>query len=367
MSLAAAELVLCVNGGSASTKCAVYRVGDGEELVSEAAVDDTGIEALDTALEELGSPRDDASAVGHRVVHGGPDHYHPTRIDDGVLADLAAVVPLAPLHQPPALAAIAALRRRWPERPQVACFDTAFHHSLPESSWRLPLPDAVAGHALRRYGFHGLSCEYVVDTLGADAIGRGVIAHLGGGSSVTAVEQGRSVDTTMGLTPTGGVVMTTRSGDLDPGVLIYLARERGYDPDRLERLVDQEAGLAALSGASGDMRDLLARRAHGDPSATLAVDVYTTRVRMQIGAYAVRLGALDTLVFTGGIGASAAPVRAEICRGLDVLGVALDEQRNDRHAGVISAPTSTAVVRALPTDEQLVIARRTHATLAGMS
>ena len=367
MTIGAVDLVLCVNGGSASTKCAVYHVSDREELVAEAAVDATGVEALDAALHQLGSPCDEVSAVGHRVVHGGPDHYRPTRIDDRLLADLESVVPLAPLHQPPALAAIAALRRRWPDRPQVACFDTAFHHGMPATSRRLPLPDAVAGHLLRKYGFHGLSCEYVVDTLGADAIGRGVIAHLGGGSSLTAVEQGRSVDTTMGLTPTGGVVMATRSGDLDPGVLIYLVRERGYDAERLERLVDQEAGLAALAGAGGDMRELLARRARGDGSAALAVDVYTTRVRMQIGAYAARLGALDTLVFTGGVGASAASVRAEICRGLAVLGVVLDERRNEQHAGVISAPASTVVVRALRTDEQLVIARRTHAVLAGTS
>ena len=297
MTRAAADLVLCVNGGSSSTKCAVYRVGDGEELVSEAAVDATGVEALDEALAQLGSPRDETSAVGHRVVHGGPAHYRPTRVDDALLADLTALVPLAPLHQPPALTAIAALRRRWPERPQVACFDTAFHHGMPESSWRLPLPAGVAGHDLRRYGFHGLSCEYVVGAVGADTLGRAVIAHLGGGSSLTAIEDGRSVDTTMGLTPTGGVVMATRSGDLDPSVLIYLAREHGYDAGRLERLVDRGAGLAALSGGSGDMRELLARRDRGDAPAALAVDIYTTRVRMQVGAFAARLGALDTIVF----------------------------------------------------------------------
>jgi acetate kinase len=358
-----ADVVLCVNGGSSSTKCALYRVGDREDLLGEAAVDETGPEALDEVLARLGAAADEATAVGHRVVHGGPSHVEPARIDDRLVADLEAVVPLAPLHQPPALAAITALRRRFPALPQVACFDTGFHRTMPESSWRLPLPAALAEQGLRRYGFHGLSCEYVVGAVGADTLGRAVIAHLGGGASVTAVDHGRSVDTTMGLTPTGGLVMTTRSGDLDPGVLIYLVREQGYDADRLERLVDRDAGLAALSGASGDMRDLLARRAAGDHAASLALAVYTARVGMQIGAYAALLGALHTIVFTGGVGAAAAPVRAEICTGLAVLGVQLDARRNDADAAMISADASTVTVRAMPTDEHLVIARHTRAVV----
>jgi acetate kinase len=358
-----ADVVLCVNGGSSSTKCALYRVGDREELLGEAAVEATGPEALDEVLARLGAAGAEPTAVGHRVVHGGPSHVEPARIDDHLVADLEAVVPLAPLHQPPALAAIAALRRRFPALPQVACFDTAFHRTMPESSWRLPLPAAFAEQGLRRYGFHGLSCEYVVSAVGVDTLGRAVIAHLGGGASVTAVDHGRSVDTTMGLTPTGGLVMTTRSGDLDPSVLIYLVREQGYDADRLERLVDRDAGLAALSGASGDMRDLLARRAAGDPAASLALAVYTTRVGMQIGAYAARLGGLDTIVFTGGVGAAAPQVRAEVCTGLAVLSVQLDARRNDVGAAVISADASGVTVRAVPTDEHLVIARHTRAVV----
>ena len=365
MTAGAADVVLCVNGGSSSTKCAVYRVGGREELLSEAAVDGTGPDALDAALADLGAARAEATAVGHRVVHGGPAHFRPTRIDDRLVRDLEAVVPLAPLHQPPALAAITALRRRWPDLPQVACFDTAFHRGMPESSWRLPLPTPLVQLGVRRYGFHGLSCEYVVGALGADTLGRAVIAHLGGGASVTAVDRGRSVDTTMGLTPTGGVVMTTRSGDLDPSILVYLAREHGYDADRLEALVDQNAGVAALSGTNGDMRELLARRGAGDAAAALALEIYTTRLRMQIGAYAARLGALDSVVFTGGIGAAAAPVRADVCARLEVLDLRLDERRNQAHEPVISAVGSGVVAWVVHTDEHVVIARSTRAALAG--
>jgi acetate kinase len=357
------DVVLCVNAGSSTVKCALYRVGDHEERLAEASTEGSGPAALDDALAGL---RDIelATAVGHRIVHGGPSYDRPIPIDDRVLADLRGVVPFAPLHLPPSLAAIDSLRARWPELPHVACFDTGFHRTMPESAWRLPLPSSVVDLGVRRYGFHGLSCEFVVAEIGAELLGRAVIAHLGSGASLTAVRDGRSVDTTMGLTPTGGVVMSTRSGDLDPGILIYLAREHAYDAGRLEQLVDCEAGLLGLSGASGDMRVLVERRARSDPAACLAVEVFATRVRMQVAAFAALLGGLDSLVFTGGIGAASATIRGVICAGLGLIGVQVDEALNAASAEVISTSSSAAEVRAMTTDEQLVIARHTHAVLS---
>ncbi len=357
------EVVLCVNGGSSSVKCAVIRVGVAEEQLAASSVD--GADALDAALEQLGPARDEATAIGHRFVHGGPRHDRPTLVDDRLLTDLQAAVPFAPLHLPAAIAAVETLAARCPGLPQVVCFDTTFHRTMPESAWRLPIPDALTDAGIRRYGFHGLSYEYLVATIGADALGRAVLAHLGSGASLCAVRDGRSVHTTMGLTPTGGIVMSSRSGDLDPGVLIFLARELGYDPDHLERLVEHEAGLVALSGDSADMRTLLGRRAAGDKRAVLAVDVFATTVRMQIGAYAALLGGVDTVVFTGGIGASAAPVRAEVCAGLEGLGVRVDDARNAVDAPVISSDEATVTTRVLETDEALMVARHTRSVLSG--
>jgi acetate kinase len=356
------QVVLCVNGGSSSVKCAVIRVGGHEEELAASSVD--GADALDAALERLGPAQGEATAIGHRVVHGGPHHDRPTAVDDRLLADLHAAVPFAPLHLPAALDDIETLARRRPGLPQVACFDTSFHRAMPESSWRLPIPDPLTDAGVRRYGFHGLSYEYVVAAIGAEALGRAVLAHLGSGASVCAVRDGRSVHTTMGLTPAGGIVMSSRSGDLDPGVLVYLARELGYSPDRLERLVEHEAGLVALSAASTDMRTLLDRRAAGDERAALAIEVFTSRVRMQIGAYAALLGGLDSIVFTGGIGAKAAPVRAEACTGLEVFGLALDPSRNAANAPIISADDAAATARVIETDEALMVARHTRSVLS---
>jgi acetate kinase len=360
----AAQVVLCVNGGSSTMKCAVYRVGDAEERLGASSVDGSGVPALGAALDALGPAQRDVTAIGYRVVHGGPHRDQPARVDDRLLSDLRAAVPFAPLHLPATLDVMEALIGRHPGLPQVACFDTAFHRTMPESAWRLPVPSALVDAGVRRYGFHGLSYEYVVGAVGADTLGRAVLAHLGSGASLAAVRDGRSVHTTMGFTPTGGVVMSSRSGDLDPGVLVYLARELGYDADRLERLVDQEAGLLALSGTSGDMRTLLDRRGAGDDRAALAVEVFTTRVRMQIGAYAALLDGLDAVVFTGGIGAHAASVRAEACAGLEPLGVSVDAGRNAAHDPIVSPPGAPVTVRVVETDEDLVIARHTRAVLA---
>jgi acetate kinase len=356
-------VVLCVNSGSSSLKTALFAVDDTTEHDLGRAVQpvDAGDHraALDAALatfDEQGLPA--PAAAGHRVVHGGPHHAEPVLVDDAVLTELRGLEPFAPLHIPAAISGIEAIGARW-DVPQVACFDTAFHHDMPALAQRLPLPDAITGAGVRRYGFHGLSYEYVVGAVGAADLGRGVIAHLGNGASMVAVRDGRSVDTTMGFTPAGGLVMSTRTGDLDPGVPVYLLRERGYDAERLEQLVDRESGLVALGGTS-DMRALV-ERAGRDPRAAFAVTAFCYHARQHVGALAATLGGLDTLVFTGGIGEKAASVRADICRGLDHLGVVLDPAANEAHAGVISVTGAGCFVRVVPTDEDRVIARHTGA------
>jgi acetate kinase len=235
------------------------------------------------------------------------------------------------------------------------CFDTTFHRTMPAVARRLPIPAALDRAGVRRFGFHGLSCEYVVGAVGADALGRAVVAHLGSGASLTAIDAGRSVDTTMGLTPTGGVVMATRTGDLDPGVMLHLAREHDLAPDALEHLVNQQSGLLGLSGTTGDMRALLEARRAGDAEAALAVDVFCASVRKHVGSLAAVLGGIDTLVFTGGIGEHAPEVRALACAGLAHLGIVLELDRNQRSDAVISGGDVT--VRVVATDENLVIAR----------
>ena len=360
-------VVLCVNSGSSSLKTALFEVdGAAERVLARAAhpvESDDYTAALDAALvsfDAQGLPL--PGAAGHRVVHGGPRHAEPVLVDHDVLTDLRELVPFAPLHMPAAIAGIDAIRDRW-DIPQVACFDTAFHRHMPELAQRLPLPDALWDAGVRRYGFHGLSYEYIVGALGAVQLGRAVIAHLGNGASMVAVDGGQSVDTTMGFTPAGGLVMSTRSGDLDPGVPVYLLREQGYDPDRLEQLVDREAGLVALSGDTSDMQVLLERRKR-DRRAALAVDAFCYQARKHVGALATVLGGLDTIVFTGGIGEKAAAVRAGICDGLEHLGVELDDDANATDAAVISAPGGGCVVRVERTDEDLVIARHTGALVA---
>lgn len=360
-------VVLCVNSGSSSLKTALFEVdGAAERVLARAAHPvESGdyTAALDAALASFDAQRLPLpGAAGHRVVHGGPRHAEPALVDDDLLADLRQLVPFAPLHMPAALAGIDAIRGRW-DIAQAACFDTAFHRHMPELAQRLPLPDALWDVGVRRYGFHGLSYEYIVGALGAAQLGRAVIAHLGNGASMVAVDGGQSVDTTMSFTPAGGLVMSTRSGDLDPGVLVYLLREQGYDPGRLEQLVDREAGLVALSGGTSDMQTLLEQRER-DGRAALAVDTFCYQARKYVGALATVLGGLDTLVFTGGIGEKAAAVRAGICDRLEHLGVELDDAANAADAAVISAPGAGCVVRVERTDEDRVIARHTGALVS---
>jgi len=373
---------LCVNTGSSSLKLAIYRVGDdnagsclwrglAREIGTPAACiqSDGHCEkhrlpqhrtALDILLRDPNLPRVDA--VGHRLVHGG-EHIQPERITPELLTRLHALIPLAPLHLPVALAGIEAVSEQLPEVPQVACFDTAFHAGLPDYAGTLPLPRRYRELGIRRYGFHGLSCEYIVRELGVRAQGRVVVAHLGNGASLTALSDGRSVDTTMGFTPCGGVMMGTRSGDLDPGVLLYLMREQGLDAAALEHLLNHEAGLLGVSGLSPDMSVLLA---HDEPGARLAVGLFAYQVRKAVGALTTTLGGLDCLVFTGGIGEHAAPVRGSICDGLEHLGVKLDPARNAASDRRISSGDSDCEVLVIPTDEDSIIAQHCRRVLANL-
>ncbi len=307
------------------------------------------------------------NAVGHRVVHGGSHFTAPQRITDELIATLQQLVPLDPDHLPQALAAIQATRQAYPSIPQVACFDTTFHRQMPSVAQQYALPHELWEVGVRRYGFHGLSYEYIMDALRsadpAAVAGRVIIAHLGNGASMAAVQRGIGVDTTMGLTPTGGRVMGTRSGDLDPGVLLYLLQAQGMSPAEINTLVNQRAGLLGLSGSTADMRDLL-NQEEGDPRAAAAIALFCYQARKFLGALAAVLGGLDTLIFTGGIGEHAAPIRARICAGMDFLGIQLDERRNAAHAPIISRDGSTATVRVMPTDEDVMIARHTYRLLS---
>ena len=359
------EIVLALNAGSSTLKCAAYRMHEGraEELWADSFKTEGGAmgPGLERTLARLDRERLPApSSIGHRVVHGGLAFSAPTLIDGAVLAELDKLVPLAPLHLPPSLTLMRAALEQWPSARQVACFDTAFHRTLPEVARRLPLPDTLDAAGIHRYGFHGLSCEYVLSQLGSPPPARLIVAHLGSGASLTAIRDGQSIDTTMGLTPTGGIPMGTRTGDLDPGVMLHLLRERGFSIDQLERLVNHEAGLTALAG-SADVSVLLARAANHDSAALSALRLFAYAIKKQIGAYCAALGGLDCLVFTGGIGENAALVRELACQNLEGLGIALDASLNAQNGSVISGSSSRCLVRVIRTNEDLVIARAAHA------
>lgn len=300
-------------------------------------------------------------AVGHRVVHGGVDYARPVLVDAAVFAALEQLIPLAPLHQPHNLAAIRALREAQPQVPQVACFDTAFHRSHPQLADLYALPWEYYEAGVRRYGFHGLSYEYIASVLPkvapAIAGGRVIVAHLGSGSSLCALRAGRSQDSTMGFSPLDGVPMGTRPGALDPGVLLHLMRERGMSAGQLEHLLYRESGLLGLSGISNDMRVLLESRA---PRAQLAIDYFVHHIARQIGALAAVLGGVDGLVFTAGIGEHSPEIRARILQACAWLGVTLDADANLRGGPHISTPHSTVAAWVVPTNEELMIAQHTR-------
>ncbi|MGH9142607.1 MAG: acetate/propionate family kinase, partial [Vicinamibacterales bacterium] len=307
------------------------------------------------------------SAVGHRLVHGGATHREAQRLTAAVLADIAALVPLAPNHLPDELALIEAVQRYDSRLVQIACFDTAFHRDMPEVAYRLPIPAEDHERGVRRYGFHGISYEYLIEACrrlaGTEvANGRVILAHLGNGSSLAAVKGGRSIDTTMAFTPIGGVAMSTRSGDLDPGVVTYLARTGRLTADEVEHVLSRRSGLLGISGVSGDMRTLLEREA-GDPACRLAVAVYVYGIVKAIGALAAAMDGVDLLVFSGGIGAHAPVIRRRVCDGLTFLGIELEVTRNDANAALISSGRSRFPVRVIQTDEELVIARAAYRLL----
>jgi acetate kinase len=305
------------------------------------------------------------AAVGHRVVHGGAQHAAPVRVDAAMVAKLERLIPLAPLHQPHNLAPIRALLERSPALPQVACFDTAMHRSNPAVAQMFALPAELTEAGVRRYGFHGLSYEYIASVLPRfdprAAQGKTVVLHLGNGASMCALQSGRSVASTMGFTAVDGLPMGTRSGALDPGVILYLMDERGMDARAVEKLLYQQSGLLGVSGVSSDMRELLESDA---PGAKLAVELFVYRIGRELGSLAGALGGLDAIVFTAGIGERAAPIRERVCRQAAWLGVELDPQANAAHGPRISTASSRVPAWVIPTNEELMIARHTRELLA---
>jgi acetate kinase len=353
-----------------------HRSGD-HELERDDPVPDhhAGFQAIVTAFAKTGPDLDEADLVGigHRVVHGGQRFTEAVLVDDGVAAEIRKLEPLAPLHNPANLAGIEAARRLRPDLGQVAVFDTAFHRTLPARAATYALPgDLAADHGIRRYGFHGTSVRFVSGEAArllnrpAEALDL-VVLHLGNGASATAVSGGRSIDTSMGLSPLEGLVMGTRSGDLDPAVVFHLHRVAGLAYDEIERILTKESGLKGLAGAN-DMRQVHRRAADGDGRASLAVDVYCYRIRKYVGAYYAVLGRLDAVVFTGGVGEHDAGVRASALTGLDRLGIAVDQGRNGAQADsarAISPDGAEVAVLVIPTNEELEIARQTLAVVRG--
>ena len=386
--------VLALNGGSSSIKFALFQTGEPLQRKLVGKIDRIGLSGtnltfheltqsqqvsrsiqatdqrsavnflIDTLEEQIGFAS--VSAVGHRVVHG-MKHTEPESVTQGLLDELHRISSYDPDHLPREIELIEALRQRYPKLPQVACFDTAFHRTMPRAAKLLPIPRRFDAMGIQRYGFHGLSYAYLMEELarvaGAQASqGRVILAHLGNGASLAAVRDGRSIDTSMGFTPAGGLTMGTRPGDLDPGVAWYMMQAGNLTPKQFNHLINHESGLLGVSETSSDMRDLLAHESE-DVRAAEAVVLFCYQVKKWIGAYAAALGGVDTLVFTGGIGENAPLVRARICDGLDFLGIEIDEKRNAANADVISAETSRVTVRVMHTDEELMIAKTVCQTL----
>lgn len=390
------QAILTINAGSSSLKFSIYRIDDNSGLSlsfdgNVSSIERTPVlkikdasgnqvdgqtwdqkrpefsEILSTVLKHsealLGT--DTLFAVGHRVVHGGPDHTGPEIITPELLDTLARLTPLAPLHEPHNLHPIHLLTALRPHLPQVACFDTAFHHSLPAVATRFGLPRTYEADGLRRYGFHGLSYEYIAEKLAAAsarlANGRVIAAHLGSGASLCALKAGRSIETTMGFTALDGLLMSTRCGSLDPGAILFLAETEKMTPAQLSELLYTKSGLLGVSGLSGDLRVLLESK---DPHAHDAIELFVYRIVKEIGALTAVLGGLDGLVFTAGIGEHAFQIRQMVCNHLKWLGIEIDAQDNQHHATKISTPGSRIDVLVIPTNEELVIARHTFHAVA---
>lgn len=384
------ERVLTMNRGSATLKSTLYEVAaDANKRVeallsisvaysgtadahlkitdfSEVALLDTSISGHDSnaAMEAMFAWLDEhkyltgLAAAGHRLVHGGARYHDPQRITPEFLSELEKLVPLDPDHLPEAIRGIQFVAKKFPQLAQVACFDTAFHSSLPTVARMYALPRRFYDEGVLRYGFHGLSYEYIVGELrkldAKQAAGRVIVAHLGSGASIVALKDGKSMDTSMGFTPLAGLVMSTRSGDVDPGLLLYLLAEEKMPAKDAGALLNKQSGLLGVSGSTGDMREL-EEKAKQDPHAAEAIDLFCYRAKKYIGAYAAALGGLDALVFTGGIGERASAIRERICTGLDFLGIRIDATQNAANAPVISATDSHVNVRVIQTNEDLMI------------
>jgi acetate kinase len=381
--------ILTINGGSSSIKFALFESGDSLQRMLEGEIERIGLPEATLQVKGLNPAdnisqliaasdhtlavgalmdwleghcgRDALTAVGHRVVHGGPAYSQPQRITPAMLKELHRISPFDPEHLPEEIRLAEALHHRFPDLPQVACFDTAFHHDLPRVAQMLPIPRRYEAQGVRRYGFHGLSYAFLMEELSrldgtAAANGRVILAHLGNGASLAAVHHGKPVDTSMSFTPTAGVPMSTRSGDLDPGLLGYLACTEQMSVKQFNEMVHFQSGLLGISETSADMRDLLDRELQ-DVRAAEAIALFCYQVKKWIGAFAAALGGVDTLVFAGGIGENAPTVRTRICDGLGFLGIELNEWRNVAHEGVISTETSRVPVRVIRTDEAFIIAK----------
>lgn len=396
--MASNSTLLVLNSGSSSVKFALFdltpdeprriwsgavqRIGfdsgrftvsdvEGTSLAEETLPVRDHAAALDRLLDWIGqqATQDKLVAVGHRMVHGGEDCDCSLPVTPQLEARLQQLIPLAPLHMPHNLAGIAAMRKRRPELVQIAAFDTAFHHGLPRIARMTGLPRRFLDSGIRRYGFHGLSYEYVVEDIcrrgGHGGTGRMIVAHLGNGASMAAIRDGRSVETSMGFSTLAGLPMGTRPGDLDPGILLHLMLERQVCAEELQDILYRQSGLLGLSGLSRNMADLLARP--DLPEAVEAVEFYCHHARRHLAGLTAALGGLDRLVFTGGIGANAPGIRARICDGLDYLGLALDAGRNNARQRVVSAKDSPVLIEAFKTDEELVIARHARNLLGASS
>ena len=390
------RLVLSLNAGSSSIKCTLYAVDESPTAVLRATIDRIGSEQAGFAWSDAtGHPEDlpplgeidhrtgatflldwleqrvglgSIAAAGHRIVMGGPRYSTAQRVTPELIDELRRISAYAPEHLPPEIDLIELFARRAPDTAQIACFDTAFHRDMPRVARLFALPRRLQDKGVERYGFHGLSYAYLMDELarvaGRDAAqGRLVLAHLGNGASLAAVHAGKCIDTSMGFTPAAGIPMSTRSGDLDPGLVRYLAQTERMTAERFDVMVNRESGLLGVSETSGDVRDLLAREAH-DPRAADALAIFCYHAKKCVGAYAAALGGLDTLVFAGGIGEHAAAIRSRICDGLQFFGLELDAERNAIGEAIISVPSSRITVRIIRTDEEIMIAKTVLEVLA---
>lgn len=395
------ELIMTLNGGSSSIKFAVFddatpALHNGNQVVLSGEVQRIGlpaanltlrdnvegvtdrvslqapdhstaiVELLPHVLKRLGARR--IKAIGHRIVHGGPDYFESQLVTPALIDGLTRLISWDPSHLPGEIALLNACARQFPGRPQIACFDTAFHHDLPPHTRQIPLPRSLSAAGVRRYGFHGLSFAYLMQELAefggtSAAKGRVILAHLGSGASLAAVRGGRCLDTSMCFTPAAGLIMGTRSGDLDPGVITYLMRRFSWTPDQVDEMVNKKSGLLGISETSSDIRDLLTAETE-DHRAAEAVTMFCYQVKKWIGAYAAALGGIDTLVFSGGIGQNSPEIRSRICEGLEFLEIRLDPAKNELNAAISSPHEAKVTVRVIKTNEELMIVRQVKQLLA---